>query len=336
VRGPSAFRVLCWAGALAALTACGREADSDAEADRPSDDAVVQVEGTVVETARMAGVVLVEGEAGEVWSVSMVRRPPVRWAEGGAASPEDLLPGLPVAISGRRIGAELIRPDSVTLLAQPPVILAQPRARARLASPVVSVEGHSYRGRPARYRLLHGDEVLEEGTFRAEAFGARRYGGFSGTVSLAGHRISAPVVLEVWAEGSEGEPLRRALRFAPERILTLYYPARSPDAERRRCGTVHPVRERVPMATTPEEVVRRLADPPASGGLYAALGAYSGVRGVTLRGDSARVDLAGPASPPDPCDAEASEAQIQRTLSEAFGVRHVRVTVEGRSLRTEG
>jgi hypothetical protein len=292
-------------------------------------------EGVIAEIARTARIVLVEQDDGRMWSVSTAREHTVALSEPDGIVP-DLLPGLPVRIYGARVGEDSIRPDSIIVLDLPPILLAQPRHGAMLVMPVIMIEGYTYRGRPAGYQLLHGEETLSEGTIRAEAFGARRYGAFRMRLPLERYDLTETLRLEVWPEGQgEEERISRRVRFADQRNLRLFYPNHEVDPARLRCDNVYPVSVSAAVLTPPEEIVRRLLTPPAGerggGGFYSELEVFGGVRSASIQDRLARVDLERPAEGArlDSCGVVAALAQVQRTLSEAYDVERVEISVEG-------
>jgi hypothetical protein len=325
-------------GALLVTAGCGGE-DSDVAVvdDRPG--GAFEVSGMILEAARQAHVVLVQDEDGRVWSVSTARSPVVIREDGRTGVTRDLLPGLSVALSGQRFGADSVRPDTIRVTEAPPILLTHPRPIA-LPSPVITVAGYSEMGRNARYRILDGDEPVLEGTIRAEALGVARYGSFSGTVSLAAHRPQNDLTLEVWPEGADvDQATRRPLRFAPERVITLYYPSRIADPGWLRCEGVYPVQRRVPVHLPPEEAVRMLIHgldrDEMRRGYFSALGSFPGVRSIEIHEETARVDLetAAEAAALDACTVTAAEAQVRRTLVENFGLELRALTVGGSRLR---
>jgi hypothetical protein len=98
---------------------------------------------------------------------------------------------------------------------------------------------------------------------------------------------------------------------------------------------------RLPLLTPPARIVELLVEGPPERerrrGFFSALEPFGGVRSVRVTADSAVIDLPSPEGVAlEDCDVEAALAQIERTLGERFGVQHVRVTLDGTTLRPRG
>lgn len=295
----------------------------------------VRVEGVVTEVARTAAVVLVEDEDGRMWSVNVARPHEIILLEGSGLVP-DLLPGLPIRVVGIQIGEDSIRPDTLFVLELPDLLLAQPRTRVALTMPYIPMQGHSRRGAAVQYRLLHGEDVLMEGTLQPEVFGARQYGAFQHQLQISDYDLDRPLRLEVWpASGDSEDGVSRPVHFAQERTLRLFYPNAEVDPSRLRCDNVYPVSVRSPVLTPPVEVARMLLQPPAGeqerGGFYSELAVFGGVRSAIIEGRLARVDLEVPPAGAriDSCAVVAARAQLTNTFAETFAVDSVALTVDG-------
>lgn len=312
-----------------ALVACGSDDEQDAQPVVSVVGDQVVIEGTILEMARGPAAMIVEDEAGRLWSVSVAGSPTIIAERGG--SQLDLIPGFPVAVHGERTGGDRVRADTVRVLGSPAVVLTRPRPGIGLTRPLIPVSGHARRGTQPSYRLMSGDEVLKEGRFRSEAFGARPYGAFSAELVLPRFDVDQPLVLEVWVEGSDDEAIRRTVQFARERSLTLYYPSRTANPERTRCDAVYPAIRPAPVLMAPDSIVTMLMDDPpaASGarGMYSELGQIGQLRDVSMGDDRIVVTIAVAGEEPDECSLQLATAQVERTLQEAYGVSTVRLEI---------
>ncbi|MDX1531633.1 MAG: hypothetical protein R3362_08915 [Rhodothermales bacterium] len=328
----SAPRSLLVLVALVACTACGGEAPPPEPA--AVETGPIRLRGTVSEVASHAGTALVRSAEGRVWSVSTPPEVPVLGPDGRATP---LLPGFEVEVAGQRTDGDSIRPDSVRVLAVPPVVLVTPREGERLAGPDLVLEGFSEGGRPVRYRVLWRGTALAEGVLPAERYGVRRYGAFRGGVRLPKAEagvLGQELVVEVGLDAEAGaldeapRPYRRRVFVPHVRTVTLYFPNRATDEARRNCRHVYALPFSAPGLATEEDLVRLLI-----GGLmpeherrgyYSELARFDDVEEVTVRDRRARVVLRGGGAL-DGCVTEAVEAQLLRTLGHNFGVAAVEV-----------
>jgi hypothetical protein len=317
------------------LTGCGGRDDDGIVA--AEEALTVRVEGTILEVARGASALVIQADDDRMWSVPLAPAPVVVVDRPTPGSLIDLLPGFAVAVQGRQRGIDTVVPDTIRVLETPPLVLVRPRPGVALTRPVIPIAGHAVRGRNPTYRLLHGSDVIAEGSLRNEAVGARHYGSFRHELPLPRYGLDGSLVLEV-ALDRDAEPVRREIRFAPERTLNLYYPSREADPQRLRCDAVYPYAHRAPVLLSPADVVALLMHPPEAEqrrrGLFSELAHFDGLGSIRLEGQAAAVDLrlAQGRALPDECARQTARAQLERTIEEAFGVESVRVTVNGRAL----
>lgn len=310
------------------------------DAQRPAGESQagsIRVEGTILEVARGASAFVMQSGDDRMWSVTLSPTPVVVVDRPAPGSLIDLLPGFAVAVRGRQHGIDTVVPDTIWVVEAPPLVLIRPGPGVALTRPVIPIAGHAVRGLTPTFRLLHDGEVIAEGRLRNEAVGARHYGSFRHELPLPRYGLEGSLVLEVALE-REAEPVRREIRFAPERTLKLYFPSREADPQRLRCEAVFPYAHRAPVLLSPAEVVTLLMQPPEAEqrrrGLFSELAHFDGIGAVRLEGQMAVVDLrlAPGRALPDACALQAARAQLERTLKEAFAVESVRVTVDGRAL----